>query len=215
MGEKSPQKEIKKLEDTVKDVLDNISGMESSSNTAVDAELSDLEDIVKGALTELTDLENNLLNIISPSLDNLNKDGNYLMAARRFQNAMKIALFDGTSKRDIKIYDEGFNFYNSALEIISATGNQSEIDQVKTEFAHALIKIITKTENTNDPEFEPFAFRACKSLAEIYDYFKQFKVSAEFHVRTGDLKSDNPLIAELEYFQAVLDHILLKNIKAA
>lgn len=209
MGEKTPQKEIEELEDSVKKAIGSLSGEFNN-------ELSSLEDIVRGALTELTDLENNLIDIIAPSSSNQeNKDSKYLLVVRRFQNAMKVALLDGVRKRDLKTFEEGFNFYNSALEIINATGNQSEIEQVMSEFAQILIKITTNTENANDSNFEPFALKACKSLAEIYDSFNNFETSVKFHIRSGDLMSDSPLIAELEYFQAAIDYILLNNIKTA
>jgi len=212
VGEKSPQDDVNKLEDTVKKALDGFSGTES----ATDTDLSSLEDVVQGALTELTDLENNLLEVISPSAGSqADKDSNYLLAVRRLQNAMKVALLDGARKKDFKTFEEGFNFYNNALEIITATGIQSEIDQVMSEFAQTLIKIITKPENIKNPEFKPFAFKACKNLAEIYDYFKNFEISGKFHNRAGDLTSDNPLIAELEYFQSVIDYILLNDLNKA
>ena len=161
MGEKSPQDDVNKLEDSVKKALDGFSGTESGTDT----DLSSLEGVVQNALTELTDLENNLLNVISPSAGSqADKDSNYLLAVRRLQNAMKVALLDGARKKDLKTFEEGFNFYNNALEIITATGIQSEIDQVMSEFAQTLIKIITKPENIKNPEFKPFAFKACKNL---------------------------------------------------
>ncbi len=182
----------------------------------VNSELNSLESLVKGALTELTDLESNILNVIKPSAGTkANQENNYLMAVRRFQNAMKVAILDGANKRDLKTFEEGFNFYKNALDIMTSVGNQDEIDRTKSEFAQLLFKILTKTENSKDNSFIPFATKACMVLAEIYDSTRQFNTSLKFHNRTGDLLTDNPLVADIEYFQAYLNALLVKDIKAA
>ncbi|MHA1147772.1 MAG: hypothetical protein ACTSR8_05965 [Promethearchaeota archaeon] len=176
-------------------------------------EISKLEDTIKGALFELTDLENNLLDIIAPS-GRVKTDGNYFSVIRRFQNAMKVALIDGLNKKDLEIFEEAFNFYNSALDLTTATGNLGEVEQVKHEFLKQLLKISADSSNIEDPKFLPFVYRTCKSIAEIYDSMNQFSAGIEFHNRAGNLQK-KPLIAHIEYLQVVLDYLLLKEIKEA
>ncbi|MHA1291736.1 MAG: hypothetical protein ACTSQJ_03595 [Promethearchaeota archaeon] len=213
MDNDSPKKEITDLEDTVKGLLNGLSNSNDIEEPKLDTELSGLENVVKGALTELTDLETHLLDLIAPSTGV--KESNYLMAVRRFQNAMKVAIIDGASKRDINTFNEGFNFYNNAIEIVLATGNQGEIDQVRSEFAQTLFKVLEMSEKINDSSFNVFVSKACQVLAEIYDSFEQYNTGLEFHNRAGDLMANNPIAANFEYFQTVLDYILLKDFENA
>lgn len=215
MERKDKKKELDSLENSIENVLNEFSVPPSQSDN-VDDELSDLENLVQGALTELTDLESNMLHMITPGAQNeANRESNYVMAVRRFQNAMKIALLDGVSKRDINIYEEAFNFYKNALELIQSTGNQNEIEQIRQEFAKLLIQITTNEQNYKDPGFEPFLFKACATLGEIYDHFGDYNTSSRFHNKAGDLTKDGSLHAEMKYFEAFIALILLgKNQKA-
>ena len=114
---KTPDKELDELEDSIKGLLGT---KISPSGAEVDDELSDLENTVMGALTELTDLENNLLSIIAPS-GHISPDSNYLVAVRRFQNAMKIATqcgFTPSSRASLSMPEQDeettddFNFFD-------------------------------------------------------------------------------------------------------
>jgi len=218
--EKSPDDEINKLEDTVKDILGDISEKDSSGEEKTDQKLSSLETLVKGALTELMDLEGNLLNIIQPSPGGGQdfQENNLLMAVRRFQNAMKVALFDGASKRDMSLFEEAFNFYNNAVELVSTTGNQDDIDQIKSEFAQDLHKISELGEQIKDNDFNPFMIKTFKGLAEIYDSFEQYKTGLAFHGRAGNLLNKDPNLiiqANFEYFEAILGYLLINEMERA
>ena len=215
MDEKSPKKEISKLENTVKDLLGDISNSEESSKNGTDQELSSLESLVKGALTELTDLEGNLLNLIGPTsgAEQNYQDSNLLMAVRRFQNAMKVAIFDGANKRDLSLFEEAFNFFDNALELISSTGDLGEIDQHKSEFAQALQKIANLGEQTNDETISPFLIKAYQGLGEIYDSFEQYNTGLLNHGRAANLLIKDPQLiiqANFEYFQTILGYLLIK-----
>lgn len=203
------------LESVIKGALSDLDD-EQSPEIIMNKELVELEEMVKGALSELTDLETQFEDIFSPPSEiEVNQEGNYLMAVRRFQNAMKVALFDGATKKNFKIYEEGFNFYKNGLEILASTGNQAEIEQYKSELAQILIKIVTDTEHIGDSDFQPYLFIACKKLAEVYDSFKQFKTGLKFHDQAGGLAAENQLLADFEYFQVVLDHLLLDDLESA
>ena len=220
MDQKSPKKEITDLENTVKGILGHISDVDTSSAEKATSQLSSLENLVRGALTELTDLEGNLLDLIKPS----NQTGqNYqesslLVAVRRFQNAMKVALFDGASKREIKLFEQAFSFYNNALELVASTGNQGEIEQVKSEFAQALIKIVELGDQIQDESFNPFLIKTYQVLAEIYDSFEQYNTGLTYHGRAGNLLIKDPnfvLQANLQYLLAILDYLILNSLEQA
>ena len=218
MDEKSPKKEIGNLENTVKDLLGDIPKSEDSSKNGADQELSSLESLVKGALTELTDLEGNLLNLIGPSsgAEQNYQDSNLLMAVRRFQNAMKVAIFDGANKRDLNLFEEAFNFYENALELISSTGDLGEIDQHKSEFAQALQRIANLGEQTNEEAFFPFLVKAYQGLGEIYDSFEQYKTGLLNHGRAANLLIKNPQLiiqANFHMIISILARFLLHNLK--
>lgn len=178
--------------------IDEISRAEVLREIKIDNEILDLEKIIRDASLELKDL-----------------DRNYLLAVKRFQNAMKVALFDGANKMDLKTFEDGFNFYNNALEIVISTGNHAEIEQLKNEFVQTLIKILTTTKNVNNKDFLPFAYRACKSLGEVYDSVERFEISIKFHNFAGVLMRETPLLADFEYFQVVLNYILIGDKKSA
>jgi hypothetical protein len=220
VDEKSPKKEIDDLENTVKGILGHISEVDTSSKESATRSLSSLESLVIGALTELTDLEGNLLNLIKPS-DEAGKnyqESNLLMAVRRFQNAMKVALFDGASMRDFNLFEESFNFYNSALELITSTGNQAEIDQVMSEFAQSLQKIASLGDQINDETFNPFLIKTFQGLAEIYDTFEQYKTGVSYHGRAGNLLIKDPNLviqANLEYLQATIGYLIISELEKA
>ncbi len=214
MDKKSRENELTKFEDTVKDLLGDISESDKPSENGADQELSSLENLVKGALTELTDLEGNLLDIIGPSsgAEQNYQDSNLFMAVRRFQNAMKVAVFDGTNKRDMRLFEEAFNFYNNALELISSTGDLGETDQHKSEFAQALQNITNLGEQTNDETIYPFLIKAYQGLAEIYDSFEQYNAGLFYHGRAANLLIKDPQLivhANFEYFQAILGYVLI------
>ena len=214
MDEKSPKKEISKLEDTVKDLLGDMSEEGNLSDNGTDQELSSLESLVKGALTELTDLEGNLLNLIGPSsgAEQNYQDSNLFMAVRRFQNAMKVAIFDGANKRDFSLFEEAFNFYENALELISSTGDLGEIDQHKSEFAQSLQKIANLGEQTDEETIFPFLIKAYQGLGEIYDSFEQYNTGLLNHGRAANLLIKDPQLiiqANFEYFQAILGYLLI------
>ena len=91
------------LESVIKGALSDLDD-EQSPEIITNKELVELEEMVKGALSELTDLETQFEDIFSPPSEiEVNQEGNYLMAVRRFQNAMKVALFDGATKKTFKI----------------------------------------------------------------------------------------------------------------
>ncbi len=207
MSKKSLKQEIEELESNVKDLLSDI------SDTKVNSELFSLENAVESALSELSDLKEKFPEIITHPRDQLNQDGKYLMAARRFQNSMTVMILAGAKKRDFKTFEEGFNFYNNALTMTISIGNQTEIEQVKNEFAQALFKILKMSKEINDDEFKPFLIKTCKGLAEIYDSFNRFDIGLEFHIRAGNLLANNPVLNEIEYFQVFLDYILLNDRK--
>lgn len=221
MEKKSPEKEIDKLENTVKGVLGKISNIEAEDSNSVSGQISNLEEAVRGALTELTDLESQIVNIIKPSstakagATQPNQEGNFLMAVRRFQNAMNVAIIDGFNKKNLDTFQEGFNFYNNALKMIASTGNEAEIEQLKSELAQTLIKIVMKARELKDDSLKPFTIKSCQMLAEIYETFNAFETSLKYHGHVAFLLSDNPLVSELEYFQAILDALLMKDIKQA
>jgi len=214
VDKKSREKELTKFEDTVKDLIGDISESDESRKNGADQELSSLENLVKGALTELTDLEGNLLNLIGPTsgAEQNYQDSNLFMAVRRFQNAMKVAVYDGTNKRDLSLFEEAFNFYNNALELITSTGDLGEIDQHKSEFAQALQKIANLGEQTNEEAISPFLIKAYQGLAEIYDSFEQYNTGLFYHGRAANLLIKDPQLiihANFEYFQAILGYLLI------
>jgi hypothetical protein len=218
VDEKSPKKEISELEDTVKGILGHISGIDTSSKEIATSQLSSLESLVIGALAELTDLEGSLLDLINPSnqAGSNYQESNLLVAVRRFQNAMKVALFDGASMRDINLFEEAFNFYNNALELISSMGDQGEIDQVKSEFAQALHKIADLGDQINDETFDPFLIKTFQGLAGIYDEFEQYSTGITYHGRAGNILIKDPNLviqANLEYFLAIIDYLILKEVE--
>ncbi|MGV9171491.1 MAG: hypothetical protein ACOC35_02825 [Promethearchaeia archaeon] len=188
----------------------------SNQDSEIGSELSELETMVKGALTELTDLESNLIDVISPSPDAPGKkESNYLMAVRRFQNAMKAALMDGSQKRNFETFEEGFSFYENALEILQSTGNKAELDQLKSEFSKLLMDIISADKNKRDPKFIPFIQKSCIKLAEIYESFGQYNSAIKFHNKNIELFKNNPLQADLERFQIYINYFLLKKTSTA
>ncbi len=220
MDEKSPKKEIDELEDTVKGILGKYSNVDSSSDIEVVDPLSSLDNLVKGALTELTELEGDILDLIKPSSETglNNQENNVIMAVRRFQNAMKVALFDGASKRDLNLFEESFNFYINAIELISSTGNQGEIEQVKSEFAQALLKIASLGDQIRDEAFNPFLVKTFQTLAEIYDSFKDYKISISYHTKAGNILIKDPNLviqANLEYLSAIIGHLIINEIEKA
>ena len=220
MDDNSPKKEINELEDTVKDILGKISSIDSSCDIETVEPLASLESLVKGALAELTDLEGDLLDLIKPTSEtgSNNQESNLIMAVRRFQNAMKVALFDGASKRDLDLFEESFNFYNNAIELISSTGNQGEIEQVKNEFAQALLKIASLGDQIREETFCPFLLRTFQTLAEIYDSFKDYKISIVYHGKAGNILIKDPNLviqANLEYFQAIIGHLIFNEVEKA
>ncbi len=220
MDDKSPKKEIDELEDTVKDILGKISNIDSPGEFETIEILSSIDNLVKDALTELTVLEGGLLDLIKPSSEagSNNQESNVLLAVRRFQNAMKLALFDGASKRDLNLFEEAFNFFNNALELISSTGNQGEIEQVKNEFAQALHKIASLGDQIKDEAFNPFLMKTFQVLAEIYDTFGQYKTSISYHGRAGNIliKEPNLIIqANLEYLQAIIGYLIINEVEKA
>ncbi len=220
MDDKSPKKEIDELEDTVKDILGKISDIDSSDEFETIEILSSIDNLVKDALTELTVLKGGLLDLIKPSSEagSNNQESNVLMAVRRFQNAMKLALFDGASKRDLNLFEEAFNFFNNALELISSTGNQGEIEQLKSEFAQALHKIASLGDRIRDDAFNPFLMKTFQVLAEIYDTFGQYKTSISYHGRAGNIliKDPNLIIqANLEYLQAIIGYLIINEVEKA
>lgn len=220
MDDKSPKKEIDELEDTVKDILGKISNIDSPDEFETIEILSSIDNLVKDALTELTVLEGGLLDLIKPSSEagSNNQESNVLLAVRRFQNAMKLALFDGASKRDLNLFEEAFNFFNNALELISSTGNQGEIEQVKNEFAQALHKIASLGDQIKDEAFNPFLMKTFQVLAEIYDTFGQYKTSISYHGRAGNIliKEPNLIIqANLEYLQAIIGYLIINEVEKA
>ncbi len=213
MDEKSPKKEIKELENTVKGILGHISEVDTTNAERATDQLSSLENLVKGALTELTDLEGNLLDLIKPSnqASSNYQESNLLVAVRRFQNAMKVALFDGASKREIRLFEQAFSFFNNALELVSSTGNQAEIDQLKSEFAQSLHKIASLGDQINDESFNPFLIKTFQALAEIYDSFEQYSTGLSYHGRAGNILIKDPdlvIQANLEYLQATIGYLL-------
>lgn len=220
VDDKTPEKEIEEIENTVKGILGKNKNSRKKNTSQEDAkigsEISELESMVKGALTELTDLESNLIDVISPSPELTGKkESNFLMAVRRFQNAMKVALIDGAQKRNFETFQEGFNFYHNALEILESTGNKAEVDQLKSEFSKRLMSIISKEENRKDPKFIPFLQKSCIKLAKIYESFGQFDAGIKFHDKNIQLFKSQPLQGDLERLQIFLDYLLLNNISRA
>ena len=220
MDDKSPKKEIDELEDTVKDILGKISNIDSPGEFETIEILSSIDNLVKDALTELTVLEGGLLDLIKPSSEagSNNQESNVLLAVRRFQNAMKLALFDGASKRDLNLFEEAFNFFNNALELISSTGNQGEIEQVKNEFAQALHKIASLGDQIKDEAFNPFLIKTFQVLGEIYDTLGQYKTSISYHGKAGNIliKDPNLIIqANLEYLQAIIGYLIINEVEKA
>ena len=67
-------------------------------------------------------------------------------------------------KRDLSLFEEGFNFYNNALELISSTGDLGEIDQHKSEFAQALQNIANLGETINEDAFKGYTVAGWVSL---------------------------------------------------
>jgi len=175
-------------------------------------EITSLEDMVQEALTDFTDIDSNLLDIITPS-GTIGSGGKSLMLVRRFQNSMQESLTNGVAKKDMDIFLEAFDFFDSAIDILTSTGNQEEIDQVKTELVNDLKKLLEKLDIT-DPSLRPFAFKACKVLAETYDSFEQFSSALHFHNRAGNLH-ENDLVAHMEYIQVVFDYLLIDEIDEA
>ncbi|MHA1146941.1 MAG: hypothetical protein ACTSR8_01720 [Promethearchaeota archaeon] len=221
MEKKSPEDEIDKLENTVKGVLGKISNIDADERNSVSGQITNLEEAVRGALTELTDLESQIVNIIKPSPSSkensahASQEGNFLMAVRRFQNAMNVAIIDGFNKKNLDTFQEGFNFYDNALKMLTSTGNEAEIDQLNSELAQTLIKIVIRARELSDDSLKPFIVKSCQVLAEIYESFNSFQTSLKYHGHVAYILSDNPLLSELEYFQAILDALLLQDITQA
>ena len=220
MDDKSPKKELAELEDSVKDILGKISDVDNTDEFETIDILSSIDNLVKDALTELTALEGGLLDLIKPSSEagSNNQESNVLMAVRRFQNGMKLALFDGASKRDINLFEEAFNFFNNALELITSTGNQGEIEQVKNEFAQALHKIASLGDQIKDEAFNPFLIKTFQVLGEIYDTLGQYKTSISYHGKAGNIliKDPNLIIqANLEYLQAIIGYLIINEVEKA
>ena len=212
------EKELNELEALIKNALRDLDDEDynQKEKTITDDELLKLEQMVKWALKELTELEAQFEEIFNPSSKSFgNQESNYLMVVRRFQNAMKVALYDGAGEKNIKTFEEGFNFYKNALSILNSTGNQAEIDQHKSELAQTLIQIVTNTESEDATEFMPFLYKACKNLAEIYDSFDQVKTGLKFHIQAGKLIRENQLLADFEYFQVILNHLILNDLENA
>ncbi|MBD3229645.1 MAG: hypothetical protein GF329_15800 [Candidatus Lokiarchaeota archaeon] len=205
------KKEIAELEGTVKDLFKNLSEMK------VKEEISNIENTASNVLAELSDLEKNLPEIIegSPSIaSNANTSANnYMVAIRRFQNGMKLALLDGIKKKDMQLFEHGFDFYHNAESMLLSTDNHAELDQVRNEFAQTLFKILLITKDKqNQNEYNPFIIKACQGLAEINEDLKQYNIALTFHSRAGSLlEKKNPLLSELEYFQVILDRLLIKD----
>ena len=212
------EKEINELEALIKNTLKDLDDVEynEKEKTETNDELLKLEQMVKWALKELTELEAQFEDIFHPSSKSYgNQESNYLMVVRRFQNAMKVALYDGAGEMNIKTFEEGFNFYKNALGILNSTGDQAEIDQHKSELAQTLIQIVTNANSKDAAEFMPFLFKACKKLAEIYDSFDSFKTGLKFHIQAGKLIQENQLLADFEYFQVILNHLILNDLENA
>ncbi|TFF90243.1 MAG: hypothetical protein EU548_04015 [Promethearchaeota archaeon] len=188
---------------------------------SVSGEISNLENAVKGALTELTDLESRIVNLIKPkppsnhSNSTQNREANFLMAVRRFQNAMTIALIDGFNKMDIETFNEGFNFFENAITMLASTGNEAEIEQIKSELAQTLIKIVVKGREAKNEELNPFIIKSCQYLSQIYESFGSYETAMKYHGHLGFLLSDEPLLGELEYFQAIINCLLLNSVAKA
>ncbi|MHA1310313.1 MAG: hypothetical protein ACTSQO_05215 [Candidatus Helarchaeota archaeon] len=208
MDKEASNKEIEEIEDITKNLLKDVSDLK------LEEEINNVENTVERVLTELSDLGEKLPQFAS-NLTNktISIDQNYLMAVRRLQNAMKLYLIDGTNKKDLNLYKQGFEFFKNAESMILATRNQAELDQIRNEFAQSLFKVLMITKNRkNDNDYTPFILMACKGLAEINENLKQYDIALTFHSRAGYLLSNqNPLLAELEYFQAILDHILISD----
>jgi hypothetical protein len=131
---------------------------------------------------------------------------------------MKISLFDGASKRDLNLFEESFNFYNNAIELISSTGNQGEIEQVKNEFAQSLLKIALLGDKIRDEAFNPFLIKTFQTLAEIYDTFKDYKISISYHGKAGNILIKDPNLviqANLEHLQAIIGHLIINEVEKA
>jgi len=175
-------------------------------------EINSLEDMVQEALGDLTGIDDNLLDIISPS-GKITSESKSLMLVRRFQNSMKKSLADGIGNKNMEIFLEAFDFFDSAIDILTSTGNLSEIDQAKTELINDLKKILDHLDN-DDPSLRPFAFKICRVLAEIYDSFEQYSSALLFHNRAGNLQ-ENDLVAHLEYIQVALDYVLIEEVEDA
>jgi len=206
LDDNTQNREIEELEGTVKDLLKNISEIK------LEDELSNLENKVESVLTELSDLEQKLPEINKPG-QKIPLDNNYIMASRRFQNAMQLAILDGVRKRDIDLLNQGFEFYKNAVAMTSATGNLGEVEQVRKEFAEVLFKVLMMAKEFKDDKgFNPFLTRICQGLAEFYEYNHQYDMALKFHARAGYLLNEsNPLLAEVEYFASILDHLMVQN----
>jgi hypothetical protein len=201
------KKEIELLEDEVKDLFKNLSDLKLKD------EISNLENTVEGVLSELSDLEQKLPNIVNPQMgQTATRDNDYILAVRRFQKAMKLSLLDGSKKREKNLFEQGFKFYENAESMILATGNQAELDHLRNEFAQALFKVVMMAKDNKDKEFEPFIIKSCQGLARINEDLGQYDIALTFHSRAGYLLSEpNPIASELEYFQVILDNLLIKD----
>ena len=178
----------------------------------VSDEISDLEDMVQDALSDLTESDENLIDIISPS-GTFSSEGKSLMLVRRFQNSMKASLEKGIIEKNMETFLEGFDFFESAIDILTSTGNHAEISQVRTELINELKKIL-EMPNISEPNFRPFAYQACKLIAETYDSFEDFPTALQYHNRAGNLQ-ENALIAHIEYFQVAFNYILMDEVDVA
>ena len=175
-------------------------------------EISSLEEMVQEALGDLTTIDDNLLDIISPS-GNITSEKKSMMLVRRFQNSMIKSLAEGIANKNMEVFREAFDFFDSAIDILTSTGNLTEIDQAKTELINDLKKILDHLDK-DDLSLRPFAFKICRVLAELYDSFEQYSTALLFHNQAGNL-NENDLVAHLEYIQVALDYLLIEEIEDA
>ena len=188
------------------------------SELKLEKEISNLENIVEGVISELADLDKNFPNIIqSIKNSSAGADQNYLMAVRRLQNAMKLYILDGVNKLDKNMFDQGLEFYENAKSMILATGDQAELDQLRNEFAQLLFKVLSMTKDkVSDEKYTPFILKACDGLAEINEQLGQYDIASTFRRQSAYFSSKtNPLVSDIEYLHALIDHLLSNNIKKA
>ena len=182
-------------------------------------DISELENEIEDVLHELSNLELEFTEVLKPKLTSGAHgatDTSYLVAARRFQNGMRVSLLNGAETGNKQTFLEGFKFYEGALTVLKANADTGEMEQIVQELVQTLLKIISnaKPDAEEDAPYGPFFLhKSCQYLANIYESSKDYKMAMKFHDRAANLSKG--LVRELELLQKVIDALLSNEIQIA